>query len=274
MLYLWDAQLSTAYVRRQLSGRDVFPSPRVSVCVSGHTISVVKRLNVLVGSGCHRSSVKSLFWVHVLSHVRTTLRCEVSKSEPAEMLLRTHTGLQKWCHQSWILSWGVRVSFAPTRFLSFLVSGDCGYAIVHQRRCIQQVLLLMCARVDSSAPVILQQSWLLKSISTMWRAPTAPSIRAQLNAASTSAAFCKALVFFLSFRICSCYFLISFIYFCFYRLSCFLLPQRGRKVLHVSIATCLQVCVCLQRYVCVWSACVASCPRHNVVITGAYLRAN
>lgn len=73
MLYLWEAQLSTAYVRHQLSGRDVFPSPRVSVCVSGHTISVVKRLNVLVGSGCHRSSVKSLFWVHVLSHVRTCL---------------------------------------------------------------------------------------------------------------------------------------------------------------------------------------------------------
>lgn len=137
---------------------------------------------------------------------------------------------------------------APTRFLSSPASGDGGCTIVHQR-CIQQVLPLMCARRDSSAPFQLSffsraDCW--RASPTMWPAPTEPSIRSQRNAAPTSAAFCEALVSFPSFCICSCYFLISFIHFSFCRLSSFFSPllQRGWKVLHVSIATCLQACAC------------------------------
>lgn len=144
-----------------------------------------------------------------------------------------------------------REAFAPTRsvFLSLLLSEDCGYIIVRQRRCIQQVLPLMCARrlFCAFSTVILRQSWLLRSISDnvtgAHRAPTELSISCQLNAASTPAASCKAHVCFRSFCICSFYFLISFIYFCFYHLSS--LFQHGQKVLHVSMATCLQVRVCL-----------------------------
>lgn len=182
------------------------------------------------------------------------LRREVSKSEPAEMLQRT-----TWSFRSDVISHqSCGEAFAPTRsaFLSVLVSEDCGYAIVHQRRSIQQVLLLMCARqlICAFSTVILRQSRLLKSIST--GTPRTYRVERWLpTKCCFYFPFVKLMFAFALFCICSCYFLISFIYFCFYRLSSFFFSSTvgkycmypWQRVCECAYACSIRVCVVCAR---------------------------
>lgn len=127
------------------------------------------------------------------------------------------------------------------------------------------------ANVRAFSTVIVRQSRLLKSISDnvtgTHRAPTELSVRSQLNAASTSAAFCKKLVFafapFVSALVISSSLLsisvsIAFLPFFFFFFAAQLYYQHSIACIHGNVFA--RVCT-LGAYVCAWSACVASCPR-------------